>query len=71
MFMEPVWNPWKINGILLSMQNAANNLIKANIKSLLTFLQRAKAIIVIKFPGIPTRMKTMHAAVAKYNSPAG
>lgn len=36
-----------------------------------TFLQRANAIIVIKFPGMPTKMNTMHAAVAKCSSPFG
>lgn len=34
-------------------------------KWILTFLHRANAIIVIRFPGIPTRMNTMHAAAAK------
>lgn len=36
-----------------------------------TFLQRANAIIVIKFPGMPTKMNTMHAAVAKCSNPSG
>lgn len=34
----------------------------------LTFLQRAKAKIVIKFPGIPKNMKTMIHALAKFSS---
>lgn len=38
---------------------------------LLTFLHRANAIIVIKFPGTPTNIKTMHTAVAKCNNPDG
>lgn len=64
-------NASKNKWISLSMQNVVDNLIKANVKSSLTFLHRAKATIVIRLPGIPTRMKQMHAAVAKYNSPAG
>lgn len=37
----------------------------------LTFLHRANAMIVIKFPGTPTSMKTMQTAVAKCSSPDG
>lgn len=37
----------------------------------LTFLHLANAIIVIKFPGTPTNMNTMHVADAKCNKPDG
>lgn len=36
-----------------------------------TFLHLASAIMVIKFPGTPTRMNTMQVAEANVNSPLG
>lgn len=37
----------------------------------LTFLQRAKAIMVMRFPGTPTIMYTIQAADANISSPGG
>lgn len=37
----------------------------------LTFLHRAKAIMVIRLPGTPTNMNTMHVADAKVSKPFG
>lgn len=37
----------------------------------LTFLHRANATIVIKLPGTPTNINTMHVADAKCNNPVG
>lgn len=37
----------------------------------LTFLHRANAIMVIRLPGTPTNMNTMHVAEANVNKPLG